>query len=435
MDWSDSMQKIYNFYNCFDTIQGRLYRQNSPSGIELTASASTQLVPATISGNGHSVFATFNGQNVVPFPAGTTVSLSGVLAVTSYSGTYSITTASITGGIATIGWSSSVTGTASITSSTLVKFAPENKIIISSVATLTSGMSLVGFGLTASVTISSISSSTNMITLSQNNIDNITLGQYLYAGRNATIDTKTPLDCLNVYKRKVISSGLTGDPTTDTIIQIQKSFEEALAQSPNSEEVEIVEDPAKQRRLALVTQTVNPKWNEDVKNIAIPFSDQIDVGKTIDWIRTGYKYLVMTQNLTQKAYFSGTMHQCNFLLSWQDDDNNIYSQYVVVNGPDEKEDDYTKIDSKMFDESNWRIQIFIGKTPATNYLSRYSRIILNGRAWRIFVINNMENENIIKISLLENYINNEIDNVSEGLANNSNENVAELQSLILNDLS
>jgi len=76
MDWSDFMQKIYNFYNCFDTIQGRLYRQNSPSGIELTASASTQLVPASLSGNGHSVFATFNGQNVIPFPAGTTVSLS-----------------------------------------------------------------------------------------------------------------------------------------------------------------------------------------------------------------------------------------------------------------------------------------------------------------------------------------------------------------------
>jgi len=432
MDWSDFMQKIYNFYNCFDTIQGRLYRQNSPSGIELTASASTQLVPASLSGNGHSVFATFNGQNVIPFPAGTTVSLSGL---TSYSGTYSVTTASITGGVATIGWSSSITGAASITTSTLIKFQPENKIILSSVATLTAGMSVVASGLTASVTISSISSSINMITLSQNNLEGIIAGQYLYFGRNTLINTNTPLDCLNVYKRKVVSSGLTGDPTTDTIVQIQKSFEEALAQSPSSEEVEIIEDPTKQRRLALITENTNPKWNEDIKNISIPFSNQMDVGKTVDWIRTGYKYLVMTQNLTQKAYFSGTIHQCNFLLKWKDSNNVVYSQYVVVNGPGEKDSDYFRRDSIMIDRPSWSIEIFIGKTSATQHLLRYNRVILNGVSWEIVVINNMENESILRIALVENYINNNVDNVSESLADNSNENVAELQSLILNDLS
>jgi hypothetical protein len=434
MDWSDVMQKIYNFNNCFSTIDGRLYRQNSPSGISVTVSASTRLVPSSLTSSNGSVFFTFNNQSAIPFPVGAAVFVSGIIGATGYNGTYSVTTASITSSVATIGWSSSVTGSATISSS-IIRFTPENKVIISSVADLTSGMSVVGPNLTASVTISSFSTSSNTITLSQNHLGTVSAGQFLYIGRNTSINTNTPLDCLNVYKRKVLSSGLTGDPTRDTIIQMQKAFEEAIAQSANSEEVLIVEDPTAEHRLCLITQSKQPKWNSDTKDIAIPFSDQMNVGKTIDWIRTGYKYLVMTQNLTQKAYFSGEIQQCNFLLNWQDDSGNIYSQYVVVDGPAEKEDDYTKISNTMVDEPNWSIQFFIGKTDATQYLSRYNRIILNNRPWEIFVINDMENENILKISLLESFINNQIDNTTDGLANNKEENVAELQSLILNDLS
>jgi hypothetical protein len=434
MDWSDVMQKIYNFNNCFSTIDGRLYRQNSPTGIAVTVSTDTRLAPSSLTSSNGSVFFTFNNQSAIPFPVGTTVFVSGITGATGYNGTYSVATASITSSIATIGWSSSVMGSATISSS-IIRFTPENNIVISSVAGLTSGMSVIGPNLTASVTISSFSTSNNTITLSQNHLGTVSAGQFLYIGRNTSINTNTPLECLNVYKRKVLSSGLTGDPTRDTIIQMQKAFEEAIAQSANSEEVLIVEDPTAEHRLCLITQSKQPKWNDDTKEIAIPFSSQMDVGKTIDWIRTGYKYLVMTQNLTQKAYFSGSIQQCNFLLNWQDDSGNIYSQYVVVDGPGEKDADWTKISNTMIDKPNWTIQIYIGKTNATQYLSRYSRIILNGYPWEIFVINNMENENILKISLAESFIKNQSDDVPAGLADNTNENVAELQSLILNDLS
>lgn len=427
------MQKIYNFYNCFDTIQGRLYQKNSPSGIAITSSTSTRLAPATLSGSAGSVFVTFNNQNSIPFPAGTTVSLSGVLGALAYNGTFSVTTASITGGIATVGWSSSASGGALFTSSE-VKFVPENKIILSTVANLTAGMTVVGTGISASATISSIFTSSNMIVLSVDNTDKILENQYFYLGRNTAINTNTQLDCLNVFKRKVISSGLSGDPTKDTITQLQNAFNDALAQSPNSEEVVILEDPSYQHRICLITE-LSTKWNSDIKNLAIPFSSEIDVGKTIDWLRTGYKYLVLTQNLTQKAYFSGTMHQCNFLLKWKDSDGNLYSQYVVVDGPTEKDDDYIRRNNVMFDTGNAAIQIFIAKTPALESLIRYSRVLLNGRSWEIVVINNMENENIATISLKENYINADLDDVSNNIAENQDVAVIELQSLILNDLS
>lgn len=427
------MQKIYNFYSCFDTMQGRLYRKNSPQGISITASTDTRLSPSSITGSAGSVFVTFSNQKAIPFPAGTTVSLTGVLGVTTYNGTFSVSTASITGAIATIGWSSSASGSALISSSE-IKFFPENKIILSSVAGLTSGMTVVGTNISSSATISSINTFSKMIILSQNNLDKISSGQYFYIGRNETIDTATPLECLNVFKRKVISSGLTGDPTKDTILQMQKSFEEAIAQSPNTEEVVIIEDPSYQHRLSIITES-STKWNSDIKNLAIPFSEQIDVGKTIDWLRTGYKYLVLTQNLTQKAYFSGTMHQCNFLLKWKDSEGNSYSQYVVVDGPNEDESDFTRRERIMSDTGNADIQIFIGKTPGSILLTRYSRILLNDKSWEIFVINNMENENIIKLALSESFIKNDVDDVANNIADNEDYAVAELQSLVLNDLS
>lgn len=433
MDWSDTMQKIYNFYNCFDTIQGRLYRGNPPSGTAYTASTDTRILPSSITGTSDSVFITFSNQLSIPFPIGTTVSLSGVSITTGYNGTYSVATASITGGVATIGWSSSTVGAASLSGSE-VKFIPENKIILSSIAGLTAGMTIIGTGVTASATISSIQTSSSMIILSQDNTDKILSGQYFYIGKNQLIDTSTPLDCLNVYKRKVISSGLTGDPTTDTIVQIQNSFNEALQQSPSSEEVQIIEDITNQRRLALITQKKDPLWNEDIKNIAIPFSNVVDVGKTVDWIRTRYKYLIMTQDLTQKAYFAGTMHQCNFLLNWKDGAT-TYSQYVVVNGPSEKDDGFVRQRDIAIDEVNSKISIFIGRTAATDVLKRYNRIILNGKSWEIVVINDMENSNILQISFKENYINSSIDDLTNNTANNDEENVAELQSLILGDLS
>jgi len=424
------MQKIYNFYNCFDTIQGRLYRSSAPSGTAYTVSTDTRLVPSSLTGTGDSVFVSFSNQLSIPFPVGTTVALTGV---TTYSGTYSVTTASITGSIATIGWSSSAIGAASLSSSE-IKFAPENNLILSSIAGLTAGMLVVGTGVTASTTISSIQTSSNMIVLSQTNLSKILSGQYFYIGKNTLINTSTPLDCLNVYKRKVISSGLTGDPTTDTITQLQNSFNEALNQSPNSEEVQIVEDITNQRRLALITQEKDPMWNEDIKRIALPFATVVDVGNTVDWIRTGYKYLIMTQDLTQKAYFSGTMHQCNFLLKWKDG-STIYSQYVVVNGPSEKDDGYVKRQNITIDEVDSKISIFIGKTTGTDVLKRYNRIILNGKSWEIVVINDMENSNILQISFKENFINNDIDDLVNDVADNTEENVVELQSLILNDLS
>jgi hypothetical protein len=406
-------------------MQGRLYRQNSAAGIELTASTSTRLVPASLTGNGSSVLVTFTNQLAIPFPIGTTISLDGV---GSYSGTFSITTASITGSTATIGWSASTTASATLTSST-VKFNPENKIILSSVASLTGGMSIVGTGISSSVTIQSINTSSNLLVLSSNNLDTILAGQYLYLNRNSIVNTNTVLDCLNVFKRKVISSGLTGDPTKDSILQMQNTFEEAIAQSPNSEEVKIVEDTLQQIKLVLISES-KTGWSDDEKLLAAPLGQGFTPGKTVDWIRTDFKYLIMDQSLTQKAYFSGKIKQCTFLLKWLE-----YSQWAVVTGPDEKESNFITKQGISIDPGEDGIQIFLGKSAGTPFLIRYNRIILNNRSWKIVGINDLDSQFIVKINLLEDYINVAIDDTTNSIANNQDANIGVFQTLVLGDLT
>jgi hypothetical protein len=267
------------------------------------------------------------------------------------------------------------------------------------------------------------------------------------ASSTVSIVTDTSYDCLNDYRKRLLKMGFTGDPTTTFISEMETSFLDALANSPNTEEVFIINDtpgsPTPSKQLAIITQSKNPSWDRDVKDLAMTRDSGADVGKTVDWIRTDSKYLVTSQNLTQKAYFSGTMEQCNFLLNWSQviaattsspTATVVYSQYVVVDGPKEKEDDFKKFFGLSVDEGAGILLLLIGKTEGVKYLNRYDRIILNNQAWEIAIINDMENENIIRLALKESFINKDLDNTINSVANNTQPAVGELRSLILGDL-
>lgn len=259
----------------------------------------------------------------------------------------------------------------------------------------------------------------------------------------ASIITSTSYDCLNDYRKRLLKMGFTGDPTTTLILDMEASFLDALANSPNSEEVYVLGPPTPSKQLAIITQSKTPTWDRDIKDIAMTKNSGIDVGKTIDWIRVNYKYLVTAENLAQKAYFSGIIEQCNFLLNWSETiaattasptATIIHSQYVVVDGPKEKEDDFKKFSDLSIDEGAGTLLVLIGKTEAVKLLKRYDRIILNKQAWEIMLINDMENDNIIRFALKESFINKNLDNTTSSVANNSEPAVGELRSLILGDL-
>lgn len=413
-------------------INDRLYKQTIPNGIAKTVSVSTVLIPASISGNGNQVTVTINGVNQIPFPVSSQVTLTGVGLATGYNGTFTISTASYTNSIATVVWTASVIGTAT-TASSSIYFSTQNKVIVSNTTGLVVGRAVDGSGITASAIVSAINTTSRLITISSPFIDTLDAGQYIYFEPNQTASTNTVYECFNLFKRKVIASGLTGNPATDSINQMAQAFETALSASPNSEEVKIVEDPTQAIKLALITENGEVNWNRDDKNVALSLSDAPQVGQTIDWIRTGEKYLVMAQNYTQKAYFSGIMRACTWLLKWRYN-GVIYSQWVVIEGPNENGNGYKKFDGKMIDPGQDSVQLYLGKLPGTEYLSRYDRIILNNRPWKIFVLGNMENTKILKLALQEDQLDSTVDDTTNQITDNTDYAILEFRDLVLSNL-
>lgn len=249
------------------------------------------------------------------------------------------------------------------------------------------------------------------------------------------IDSNTAYECLNVFKRKVVASGLTGNPGQDVIAQMQSSFESALSSSPNSEEITILEEPNTPVRFAIITENGEVDWNINDKNIALSFSDYVRVGNTISWTRTGDKYLIMAQNDTQKAYFSGILRYATFLVKWTDG-NEIYSQWAVVDGPGNAGGgfDMKKNIDALVDDGQHQIEIYMSRSEGLSKIKRYDRIYANDKAWRIVAINDMEDDVFVKFYLKENYIDPERDDVENGIASNEEANVNNFKALVLDDL-
>lgn len=249
------------------------------------------------------------------------------------------------------------------------------------------------------------------------------------------IDSNTAYECLNIFKRKVIASGLSGNPITDVVSQMQSSFESALSNSPNSEQITILEEPQTPVRFAIITENGEVDWDMNDKNIALPFSQYAEVGRTVSWTRTGDKYLIMAQNDTQKAYFSGIMRYANYLVKWTDGIS-IYQQWAVIDGPGKAGGGFdlkSSIDA-LIDDGQHEIQLYIARTLGSEKIKRYDRIYVNNKAWRIVAINDMEDDNFIKLFLKENYQDLERDDVENGIASNEESNVDNFQAQILDDL-
>lgn len=236
------------------------------------------------------------------------------------------------------------------------------------------------------------------------------------------LNISTSSSDLNSYKKKVRLSGLNPDQSqSDTLLQY-KSLLDALNHSYNTERIRFIVDSINleddEDFLALIEREKEDFSKDEEKLGMDPNNSPIQVGRTISWIRTGYKYIVTKQDLSVRGYFSGRIRRANYLIKWTDDKGNIYQQWAAIEGPSE-EDAGFRNNSVSVDTGGNQIYMYLGKSDATQFLQRYNRLIVKDssemntssqkkvlvRAWRIDVIDDISNKFILKLSLTENYIN------------------------------
>jgi hypothetical protein len=249
----------------------------------------------------------------------------------------------------------------------------------------------------------------------QDNCLPYTKGAQRTTGTDPNIFTDSAVECVDLYKRRLIKEGFTGDSTQNAIQDMEQSFLDALNNSYSSEKVGIVEANDGIEWLALVFE-LDSKFDSDKRKLSMPFESNVHVGNTIDWFRTDYKYLVMSQDYSQKAYFSGTMERANYILKWTDDNGNIYQQWVVVKGPDEKMRGFGEENNLVVDEGEQKAELFLGKTAGTEFLKRYKRLILANLTWYISTQDDMSNPDLVRLSLTETMLDNYTDDKAEAIA-------------------
>lgn len=212
-----------------------------------------------------------------------------------------------------------------------------------------------------------------------------------------------------IFKKRLDARGLT---EVDRMTKNKHSaFLTALTRSYNSE---IMEKNGDTYRALVSDDKVN--MDQDQKNLSIEFTSGCQVGTTLYWPRTDTHWVVITQHLTEKAYFKGDMRKALYKIKWRDDAGKAYEQWVSVLGPVE-----TKINEQSkkginFDAPNNSLTLWLGANEGTAALQRYKKIYVAGKVWQVTVADDITTPSLIKLQLIEDAIDKDQDNTQEQIA-------------------
>ena len=171
---------------------------------------------------------------------------------------------------------------------------------------------------------------------------------------------------------------------------------------------------------------INPntvKQDYDDKTISIGYEYEYKPGTIFDWVRTGTKWLIYLQDLTELAYFKGDIRKCSYQISWKDESGNKHSTYAAVTGPSEKKIDTTIKEGVSLDTPNHSLTMMLPATvEVLTYFKRYSKFYIQPLkegdspvCWRVEATDTISMPGILEITAYEYYINEQKDNVEEGI--------------------
>lgn len=183
---------------------------------------------------------------------------------------------------------------------------------------------------------------------------------------------------------------------------------------------------------------INPntvKQDYDDKTISIGYEYEYKPGTIFDWVRTGTKWLIYLQDLTELAYFKGDIRKCSYQISWKDESGNKHSTYAAVTGPSEKKIDTTIKEGVSLDTPNHSLTMMLPATvEVLTYFKRYSKFYIQPLkegdspiCWRVEATDTISMPGILEITAYEYYINEQTDNVEEGMVDAWGEEIPEPQ--------
>lgn len=183
---------------------------------------------------------------------------------------------------------------------------------------------------------------------------------------------------------------------------------------------------------------INPnrvKQDYDDKTISIGYEYGYKPGTIFEWVQTGTKWLIYLQDLTELAYFKGDIRKCSYQITWKDEKDNKCITYAAVTGPSEKKIDTTNSEGISFDIPNHSLTMMLPATKEVlSYFKRYSKFYIQPLkegdspvCWRVEATDTISMPGILEVTAYEYYINEQTDNVEEGIVDAWGEEIPQPQ--------
>lgn len=166
---------------------------------------------------------------------------------------------------------------------------------------------------------------------------------------------------------------------------------------------------------------INPdktKQDYDDKILSIDYKHQFEPGDVFNWLGTDTHWLIYLQALTEDAYFRGEIRRCRYKIRFKNEQGEVCETWAAIRGPVETQIQSIQKSQLRVDEPNFSLNILMPLNEDTLYaFNRYSRFILDGKAWRVEATDNISMKNILEVNAEEYYIDKEDDDVKHEIAN------------------
>lgn len=230
---------------------------------------------------------------------------------------------------------------------------------------------------------------------------------------------KTQFHALNNMALRLRTQG--GAAQQDRIIHDKRwSFDHALKYSYQAAKVKL------EGQNAIAPALINPnklKQDYDDKILSIGYEHGFQPGDIFEWMNTGTKWLIYLQELTELAYFRGSIRKCSYQVSWEDENGDIRSTYLAVRGPVETDINFIQKNGISLDVPNHSLNILMPKNEHTlKYFRRYAKFYLKGLSdgdtsvcWRVTGTDSISMPGVLEITAVEYYANETEDDIENGI--------------------
>lgn len=177
-----------------------------------------------------------------------------------------------------------------------------------------------------------------------------------------------------------------------------KTFKRALDSSYNSETVVLNGNEFQALVSGIPTSPLIGK-----KNFSTLKENGCQVGDEIYWPTNDSYWIISEHDDTEISIFQGSMQKALYILKWKDPfSNEIYTSRACAKGPEETVITNGVKHSIMFDSVTDSLYLIVPtKAKGSELLKRYFSLMVNGKKWKIQVVDDSTNENLIFLQLME----------------------------------